>query len=140
MNCLVPTHQSRQSLLKWLNSLELSAPVDTFGDLMSGESLCLVLSQLFPAEVKPKQITKNAKLNYDRRKNFKLLHKICSRYDIATCINVEDIVEQNNVVQLIELVKQIRAYYMENVFVLQHNKELQLAKRRAEDNRTEIIE
>ena len=41
MNCLVQIHQSRQILLKWLNSLELSAPVDTFDNLMSGESLFL---------------------------------------------------------------------------------------------------
>merc|ERR1719436_1206082 len=140
MNCLVPHHHSRQSLLKWLNSLELSAPVDSFTDLMSGELLCLVLSQLFPTELKPNHITKDAELNYDRLKNFKLLHKICSRYDIANSINVENIVECNNVVQLVELVKLIHAYYMESVFILQHNNEMRRAKQRATNNRNEIIE
>jgi hypothetical protein len=140
MSCLVPQHQSRQSLLKWLNSLELRAPVDSFTDLMSGESLCLVLSQLFPNELKPNQITKDAQLNYDRRKNFKLLHKICSKYSIAKSINVENIVECNNVVQLVELVKLIHAYYMENFFILQHNNELKRANQRALDNRNQIIQ
>ena len=121
MNVLVPQHQSRQNLITWLNSLGLGKPIDSFGDLMSGDALCRVMHHIYPAELRLNQITPDAQLNYDRRKNFKLLHKICYRHEIAKSIDIESIVECNNVVQLVELVKQIHAYYMDNVFILQGN-------------------
>ena len=139
MNVLVPQHQSRQNLITWLNSLGLGKPIDGFGDLMSGDALCRVMHHIYPAELRLNQITPDAQLNYDRRKNFKLLHKICYRHEIAKSIDIESIVECNNVVQLVELVKQIHAYYMDNFFILQQNNEAIRSKQKAYEERKQII-
>ena len=109
-------------------------------DLMRGDILCLAIHKLFPDDLKLRQITKNAHLNYDRRKNFKLLHKVCYRHEIGKSIDIENIVECNNVVQLVELVKQIHTFFVDNIFALQQNAENNRAKREAAQEKLNIIE
>ena len=107
---------------------------------MRGDILCLAIHKLFPDDLKLRQITKNAHLNYDRRKNFKLLHKVCYRHEIGKSIDIENIVECNNVVQLVELVKQIHTFFVDNIFALQQNAENNRAKREAAQEKLNIIE
>ena len=97
------------------------------------------MHHIYPTELRLNQITPDAELSYDRRKNFKLLHKICYRHEIAKSIDIESIVECNNVVQLVELVKQIYNFYMDNFLILQQNNEAVRLKQKAHEERKQII-
>jgi len=42
-------------------------------------------------------------LDFDKKKNFKLIKRICSKYNIGNYIEMERIYEMNNVVQVVDL-------------------------------------
>merc|ERR1712212_99423 len=140
MSYLAPTHQSRQELLIWINTLELDyqKAIDDCDQLLNGEVLCLIVHELFPAELRVRQVVRNATLNYDRKKNFKTLKKVCAKNKIAEYVNFEEIVEQNNIFQLVELVRAIHAFYMSNFFMLQQNREERRVKEAKEEARQKL--
>ena len=65
---------------------------------------------------------------------------MCYQHEIGKSIDIENIVECNNVVQLVELVKQIQIFFVDNIFALQKNVENQRAKREAAQQKLNIIE
>merc|ERR1712062_338711 len=126
MTYLAPAHSSRQELVTWMNSLELDfeKPIEDFDCLLNGEVLCLILNKLFPVELRKRQIERNAVLDFDKKKNFKLISRICSK---------------NNIVQLVDLTRAIKSFYTQNYFKLQLNAEKEKHRLQESREKDEII-